>query len=238
MAVTNPLFASSGRFQSPRLYRCLVLLLFFASAGKARAQEHYFVLIFSSQRDGPSPNYSHTWATFVKATQTQSRGCILEAHTISWLPENGKIRVAALLPETGRNFDLISTLNWARDTGQHISLWGPYQITCELFEHALAQKRLLESGAVRYKAIDTGRRSDRVSNCIHAVAGVTDGNRLRVTTLRCGESASALVADEMEPWFINSGQIHDWVASALGVGCHCVARRNLELSRRSSFRRW
>ena len=238
MTASNRSFSSLAGSKNARLCSWLVLLFFFACAGRAGAQTSYYVMVFGSERDGPSPNYSHTWATFVKATPKLPEGFLLEAHTISWLPEDRKIRVAALLAEPGRNFDLISTLNWARDTGQRIFQWGPYQINAELFERALAQQRLLESGNVLYKAIDTGRRSNRVSNCIHAVAAVPDGNRLRVSTLKWGETASALVAAEMEPWIINPGQTHDWVASALGVGSYSIVHRNLEIPRRSLFRRW
>jgi len=235
MPVINTSLIDRSDVKHSRLW--LVLLLFFACTGTAGAGEFYYVMVFGSQRDGPTMNYSHTWATFVKATETRPHGFILEAHTISWLPENGMIRVGALLPEDGRNFDLINTLNWASDTGQRISMWGPFQIAAELFERALTQEKLLESGEVRYKAIDTGRRSDRVSNCIHAVAAVTDGHRLRVTSLQWGETASALIAEEMEPWLINPGLTHEWVVSSLGVGRYSVFRRNLDTPRRSFFRR-
>jgi hypothetical protein len=238
MAGINPYLPGRGREKRFGLYRCLVALLFFLWAGRGSAHDYYYVMVFGSQRDGLTVNYSHTWATFVKATETLPQGSILEAHTISWLPNNGEIHVAALLPEIGRNFDLIATLNWAQGTGQRISLWGPYQIHPGLFARAIAQKQLLESGVVRYKAIDTGRRSDRISNCIHAVTAVTDGNRLRVTTLQWGESASELVTREMEPWLINPGQIHNWVASALEVDRYPVFRRNLNYPERRFFRGW
>jgi hypothetical protein len=236
MAVTFSDFVRPLGFRPARLYPSLAVLFLLACGGRASAHD-YYVMVFASQRDGPSLNYSHTWATFVKATRTLEGGHILEAHTISWLPANGMIRVAALLPEPGRNFDLVSTLNWARDSGQRIFMWGPYQINPDLFARALAQKRLLESGTVRYKAIDTGRRSDRVSNCIHAVASVAEGNRLRVTSMQWGETASALVARELQPGLINPGQTYDWVATPFGVNRYPVVRRNLDTSQKSFFRR-
>lgn len=213
-----------------------MVLFLFACTGRANgAPNQYFVLVFASERDGRSMNYSHTWATFVKATAALPQGFILETHTISWLPENGMIRVAALLPEPGRNFNLQSTFTWALDSGQRIFMWGPYQINQDLYRRALAQQALLESGVVRYKAIDTGRRSDRVSNCVHAVTGVPDGHRLRVTSLQWGETASALVTREMEPWLINPCQTHDWLVCALGLNRYPIVRRNLEIPRQSLF---
>jgi hypothetical protein len=213
-------------------WRAMLVLLFFAAAGSARAQDYYFVMVFSSERDSPMPKYSHTWATFVKATPVLPQGFVLEAHTISWLPENGVMRVVALLPEPGRNFDLESTLRWALNSGQRLFMWGPYQVDPALYDRARAQKALLESGCVRYKVIDTGRRSDRVSNCIHAVAAVADGHRLRATTLQWGEPAGALVTRTMEPWLINPAQTHDWVASALGLDRYAPDRRSLDAPRR------
>lgn len=236
MVVNCLSFVRSGHSKHTRVCQCLVILLLFACAGRAKAQDHYFVMVFASERDGPSLNNSHTWATFVKATEKFPQGFVLEAHTISWLPENGRIRIGALFPEAGRNFDLMSTLNWALDAGQRIVMWGPYQINLDLYNRALAQEALLESGAVRYKAIDSGRRSDRVSNCIHAVASVADGHRLRVTTLQCGETASALVMRGMEPWLLNPGQTFDWVASALGLDRYPIIRRHLDHPRQSFFR--
>jgi hypothetical protein len=210
-------------------WRALLVLLACTAAGPVRAQDYYFVMVFGSQQDSPTPSYSHTWATFVKATPVLPQGFLLEADTISWLPENGVMRVAALLPEPGRNFDLESTVQWALNSGQHVFMWGPYQIDPVLYRRARAQKALLESGTVRYKAIDTGRRSDRVSNCIHAVAAVADGHRLRVTTFQWGESASALVARALEPWLIHPGQTYDWIATGLGLGRYGLVHRGLDL---------
>jgi hypothetical protein len=45
-------------------------------------------------------------------------------------------------------------------------MWGPYRIRKDLYDRAAAQRAYLESGAVRYKAADTGYRSARVSNCV------------------------------------------------------------------------
>src|SRR5262249_39818367 len=46
-----------------------------------------------------------------------------------------------------------------------------FQIPRALFEGALERKALLETGAIRYKAIDPnfGPRVNSISNCIHAI---------------------------------------------------------------------
>src|SRR6516165_6604385 len=68
MTASNRSFSSLAGSKNARLCSWLVLLFFFACSGRAGAQTSYYVMVFGSERDGPSPNYSHTWATFVKAT--------------------------------------------------------------------------------------------------------------------------------------------------------------------------
>jgi hypothetical protein len=185
--------------------------------------------VFSSQRPSGSPKYSHTFATFVKATGEGpwSGAYRLEAHTISWLPRSLEIRVAAVLPELGWNAGLHQTLHWAAATGQRVSLWGPYWIAPGLYHAALRQIALLRSGAVCYQAIDSGRPTDRVSNCIHAIGSVADGYRPRLLLPGWGETASANLAARFAPWIADGGRRHDWVATRLGLDRPDIIRRGL-----------
>jgi hypothetical protein len=208
----------------------LALALALALPGAARADEHYYVLVFGSQRSPPNPNHSHSFAVFVKAT---GRGpCAdsyrLEAHSISWMAVDGVVRVNALLPECGRNFGLYETLRIVQDDGQRVSLWGPYQIDRDLYDRALAQIDLLESGRVQYKAVDVGRCVNRVCNCIHAVSAVEDGYRLAVLSPGWGETASYYLTLRMEPSIIDCNRRHDWVATRLGLDRYALIRRDLE----------
>src|SRR6202022_3434320 len=100
---------------------------------------------------------------------------------------------------------------------QRVSLWGPYQIDRDLFERAVRQIRLLDSGQVLYKANDTGYRVDHVSNCIHAVSSIVEGIRLRVGSPGWGETASYAVLVRFQPWVIDHDRVHPWVGSALGL---------------------
>jgi hypothetical protein len=90
--------------------------------------------VFGAQRMPNNPNYSHSWATFVRAMG--ERPCLLryelESHTISWLPANLIVRTRALVAEPGRNFDLHTTIRNALDSQERVSLWGPYAINPEL----------------------------------------------------------------------------------------------------------
>jgi hypothetical protein len=212
--------------------RCLLVGLWLAFAPAARADEFYYVMVFGSQRDRPCVKHSHTFAVFVKATGYGrcAEDYALEGHTISWYPETLELRPAALLPECGRNFDLGTTLRVAAATGQRVSMWGPYQIDRELYERALRQIALLQSGEVCYKTIDSGYPSDRVCNCIHAVSSVADGHLLCVLSPGYGESASRRVTERFRPWMIDPYRRHDWVASRLGLDAWPLLRCNLPSS--------
>src|SRR4051812_8346551 len=120
------------RVRQTRSLLLLLALVLPLAAGEARAGEAYYLLMFGAQQVPNNPNYSHTWATFVRAWWDGNGPCPvsprLEARTISWLPRNMDVRTLALRPECGANFDLDTTLRWCRCNDMRVSLWGPYQI--------------------------------------------------------------------------------------------------------------
>src|SRR5947199_123687 len=73
----------------------------------------------------------------------------------------------------------------------------------DLYARALAQISLLESGRVRYKAIDSGYCTASVSNCIHALSSLAQGHRRHAATLLFGDAASYLVLCLLAPWVID-----------------------------------
>src|SRR5438270_12145280 len=90
----------------------LALLALSLLPGAARAEDFYYVVLFAHEGAPNLPRYSHTFATFVRAT---GRGpCpdhyAVEAQTISWAPASGDIRVLRVGPERGTNLDLPATL--------------------------------------------------------------------------------------------------------------------------------
>ncbi len=176
--------------------------LWLAVVSAARGDDFYFLLVFGSQTPRPCAKYSHTFATFVKATGQGpcAEAYSLESQTISWLPADGDVRLAAVSPESGRNLDLRATLHWAAATGQRVSLWGPYQVERELYDRALGQVACLESGKVCYKAVDTGWFNGSASNCIHAVSAVADGPRILLLSPGFGETASYRVFLRFRSW--------------------------------------
>jgi hypothetical protein len=223
-----------------RAWRLLALgaaFLALAGAGPARGAEAYYLLVFGSQRVPNNPNYSHSFATFVHATWDGQGPAAprLEAVTISWLPQNLRLRVLALAPECGQNLDLHGTLHYVLAGGERVSLWGPYQIDRDLYQRALAQVRLLESGQVRYKLNDVGYPTDCVSNCIHAISSLREGHRLHVLIPAWGETASYYLQRELMPWVIDPCRTHPWVASALGLGGYPIIYRRPDEHPRSGL---
>ena len=69
----------------------------------ATAGEDYFLLMFGSQQIPNDPNYSHSFATFVRVSWPgdgpMPKNPTIEEHTISWLPENMRVRLATVFAE-------------------------------------------------------------------------------------------------------------------------------------------
>jgi len=214
-----------------------VAVVVLALGGAARADEAYYLLLFGAQQIPNKPDYSHSFATFVRAVWSDRCPPRLEAHTVSWLPRNLQVRAFALAAEEGFNFDLEQTLRWASASEARVSLWGPYQIQRELYLKAVARIRVLEGGGVRYKAVDVGYPPDRVSNCIHAVSSVVDGHPLHITPLSWGETASFRLLEQFTPWIIEPhrapGGSHPWVGRALGLDAYPILYRQPEEHPRS-----
>lgn len=198
----------------------LVALLCGASACPAgQPGESYYLLVFGAQRVPNEAKYAHSFGTFVKVIDPGPGATMhMESHTISWLPVTMDVRVRALLPEEGYNFELHPTIRHVLDTGDRVSLWGPYRIEKELYCKALDQIARLQSGKVKYKAVDSGYPTACVSNCIHALSGVTGFLfRPRIASPGWGEVASDIVKDRFEPYILDGQQIYPWVAEALGL---------------------
>jgi hypothetical protein len=128
---------------------------------------------------------SHTFAIFARVDADGKQ----DWSTISWLPatfiDDQKICVfdAAVLADfspkcanvPGRVYDATQTMKWARQGKHSVAMWGPYQITQELYD--LAQKRIetLNSGAFAYQADDRETRpAGTAINCLHAISDLED----------------------------------------------------------------
>lgn len=218
-----------------RLRRPLWLALFclvpFLPTPHVAAGEAYYLMMFGAQTVPGNPRYSHSFATFVRATWAGDGPCPtsaqLEAQTISWLPCDLDIRLLAC-PKCGNNLNLKPTLDYVRSHCERVSMWGPYEIECDLYYRALKQAGVLESGQVRYQASDAFRKPARVSNCIHALGAVEGGYRIRVASPGWGESASYTILRRFRPWILDETQSHTWVSSALGLDAYPIIYRDFE----------
>lgn len=200
------------------------LLIAFAAAQPASADDKYFLLMFGAQQFPKDPDYAHTFATFVHQTDGPE-GRRREVQTISWLPAKMPVRTVKLAPEVGRNYGLHETIRDALASGERVSMWGPYEIRPELYERAVEQVNKLNGGTVRYKAYDGFYRNDDVSNCIHAVSAVAEGSRLRVLSPGWGDSASYFVLNKLLPWVVDPMTTHDELVGELGLDAYPIAYR-------------
>jgi hypothetical protein len=165
-------------------------------AGEAKGDEFYYVMIFGSQSKPKLLQYTHSWATFIRAEGEgpDANNYSVTQHTISWLPQSLDVRTWSLLPEPGVNLDLYSTLDAVYREREHVTMWGPFRILPLVYERSLQIKTILESGAAQYRAISTPRNL-LISDCIHAVAAVDPiFGRDHYPLVRIGKPASRHIA--------------------------------------------
>lgn len=206
-----------------------LLLVCLPAAGVAG--EHYFVVVFgSNQRPLKDPRHAHSWAVFVRLC---GAGCDLSKYemeyvTVSWLPCTLEVRLHAARSEPGTNVELHDTIHWALASRQVISYWGPYEILPELYWTAYRGAARLNSGAVRYKAIDSFRSTSRVTNCIHAASELAEGEgRLRIGTPGWGDTASYFITLKYEDWIVD-WTTHDWIIDCLGLRGYPMWQRDID----------
>ena len=165
-------------------------------------RDRFFIVPFAYENKGNDPGYSHTFISVIRVLGDEKQPKLtpgipkrtvdnrnFEAFTISWLPhdfaENPQLCVfkgfgSRLVPSrnqcppvTGKVFKLAETLQLASNVKNVVCMWGPYEIRKDAFDLAVKRLRLLESGAIKYKADDRLTRLDRSAiNCFHATAGL------------------------------------------------------------------
>lgn len=219
----------SSRSISPIIFLTLAILC----PAPIFGQDRYFLMIFGSQPQFKIPNKCHTWGTIIKTSETD--GVLkTEAHTISWVPADQKVRLLAIRSKPGINLDLLSTIERYQNLNGKVSVWGPYEIQDgsgpSLYERTLQQIAKLESGTERYMAIDPdfGPRRQTVSDCIHAITDIDEnhGRNFYSELLRFGDPASEfIVATLAKRGRINRSVRHEWVLEALGLDCASLTRR-------------
>lgn len=177
-------------------FLCLILM---GSGWTTWAAESYYLMIFGWQSNPKQLRYTHTWATFIRASGegTDPNQYAVEAHTISWLPRTLAIRVWRAWPEPGVNLDLESTLQVVTSERQSVTMWGPFVIGRQVYDRSAEIHRILESGAAQYRAISTARNL-LISDCIHAVAASDPiFGRRHYPLIRIGKPASRYIARQV-----------------------------------------
>lgn len=193
--------------------------------------ERYFLLLFGSESVPKRAVLTHTWGTVVRVPAADGTPPVVEAHTISWMPETLVIRPFHFRVEPGVNLDLPATMRLLSGQGQRVTLFGPYEVRPRLYRRLLVQKAFLEAGSIGYQGFDligeAGRRGNG-SNCIHAI---TDADpklgRAGYLTAGNGGYSSAFIRDRMarRGGITDPGTTHDWLLPSLGLDPATLRRR-------------
>jgi hypothetical protein len=120
-------------------------------APPAPAGREYYMTLIGYERNAfdKFDTNAHTFASFA-AFDRGGPTTVTRANefTISWLPRDngGKVTVTRLVP--GHNWTFDETVRMALTTGRSIHRWGPFRITEELYDLAVAQKKRLDDNAL------------------------------------------------------------------------------------------
>lgn len=202
-------------------------VLLTASPTPIDAEPRYYFILFGGQSVPFVPRTAHTWATFVKATPAADGTVSLEPVTISWLPAEGPVRPLHLRASEGKNYSLEETFAIAAQNNARVSMWGPFETDATRYALAVQQAATLNSGAVKFRSLDSLGRNRSVMHCVHAVT-FADPNLqwLRQPVLRVGEPDTSKLAGKYAASgaFVGT-QTHDWLIPALGLDKVGVVRR-------------
>lgn len=213
-----------------RLVVAALLVAALCPAKKAAAQERYFALFFAHQTPDRRAEEAHTYVEFIR-TAAPEAACpvVVQRDTISWLPCTGVVRLRALHPEQGCNYTLEETLSRFAQ-GKHVFAWGPYEMTPQAYQLALARKAQLERGELQYRAIDVvPGQTRRTTNCIHAVAEIDpEARRMGQYNIKYGDQATiqAIRHYVAGGFLCNPCTSHEDVWNQLGLEGRSINRRN------------
>ena len=164
--------------------------------------------------------------------QGGGRPPVIESYTISWLLATLDVHLHRHHIEEGVNLGLRETMDYVLAHGEHVSQWGPYECTPELYFRFLAQKEFLDSGQVGYQAVDEAGEAAHKGNgcnCIHALTDMDPRfARDHYPLIRYGVSAMAHFVKECRRrgFFTDPGQTQGWVNEWLGVDSYALKQRS------------
>lgn len=213
------------------MFVCLAAAALASSIGAPAAPEcapRYYFVLFGGQSIPYRPRTAHTWATFVKTTPTADGQLSVEQVTLSWLPAEGAVQPLRLRSVEGKNYTLDETFAKMANNNARVSMWGPFETDEMRYALAVQQAATLNSGAVRFRSVDSFRNNRAVQNCTHAVA-YADPNLQHLrqpVPFGYGEpGTSKLAAKYVNSGAVTGSQTHDWVLPAVGADKFSVVRR-------------
>ncbi len=156
-----------------RTFTGLIAALTVATTGSAQecGGDRYYVTLYGGHASVFRPHTGHTWAVYSRTSPAaDGQHAVAETFAISWMPATLNIRPFAPRPETGVNLTHEQSMAFMTSGRRPwVEAFGPYEITADRYQQGVAQKALLESGAVKYHGLGFfGRRGD-VMHCIDAV---------------------------------------------------------------------
>ena len=199
-----------------------------ATAITSEPAPRYYFMLFAGESIPFRPRTAHTWAIFAKATPMANGAAVVESATISWLPACGPVHPFRLRTEPGRNYSVEETFALAAEQRAQVSMWGPYEIDAERYELAVEQVALLESGAVRYRLLDSVTRQRTVAHCVHAITYADPVlSRAVQPVIQVGEPGTSRLAKRYlrTGAFVGGAVTHDWLIPALGLDRYPTIRR-------------
>jgi hypothetical protein len=187
----------------------------------------YYLTLFAGQSVPFRARTAHTWATFAKVTTAPDGSSSAEPLTISWLPETTRVRPHWPIPEVGKNFSLAETFAIMGKNNSQVSMWGPYEISANRYELAVAQAGILESGQIRFRTFDNLGFRRTISHCVHAITHAEPTMQHRVQpVLRVGEPGTSHLAREYQRHGVFLGtQTHNELIPAIGADQYPVIPR-------------
>ena len=198
----------------PWMSRLATLLSFVAFVNPLGAEDKNYLVVFAAQAEGEA-QFAHVFASFVRIPEAP--GARAELCTISWLPKSMEVVVNRWQPEPGKNYDLRTTLEWAKRRGAQVTYCGPTMIQKELFDKARAQEKKLADGKPAFTARSAGFRPQEAIDCIHAVADVDCREDMLEVTETMGRAAVHLVARHFSKWMIEPRRMHAEILNHLGA---------------------
>jgi hypothetical protein len=188
-----------------------------SNADTAATAPKYYAVFYTYQDGENHVMKSHTFATFIKATDNVAAKSMWEAHDVSWLPAKfADTLKLSFFPTAGKNYSVADTLKFARRLGVEVRTVGPIEIDAELYAAAVRQTEKLAAGSIRYKLYDSSKSGvlgakAKVLHCIDAIGNIT--GEMHSGSVRGHASAERLVAHFRD--HVKSEQAPAWIAEAV-----------------------